>query len=84
MPVVEAERIEFAALAAGDIDCECMVCHLPLDQMHGPVEWKLTFRFPGPYPKPGVATMLLCDPCYRDWTEHGDELGGHPEFSHRV
>ncbi|CAM4005427.1 hypothetical protein [Smaragdicoccus niigatensis] len=85
MPSVEAIPVNLVELVnAGDLECECMACHLPLELKHGPVEWKLTWRFPGPYPVPGEDTMLLCEPCYRDWIEHPDELGGFPRASHRV
>ncbi len=67
MPFIEALPINLADVVNGkDIECECMACHLPLDVKHGPVEWRLTWRFPGPYPEPGIDTMLMCDPCYRD------------------
>jgi len=69
---------------ADDIECECMLCHIPLSAKHEPVEWTLTFRFPGPFPEAGSSTMLLCDPCYRDWVEHPDDFGGFPESSHRI
>lgn len=47
--------------------CECMLCDLPAGQEHGPVEWKVTVLFPGPYPYPGVSDMLLCTHCKEDW-----------------
>jgi hypothetical protein len=85
MPLIEAERIEITSLVNGkDVECECMLCHLPIGAEHGPVEWKLTFRFPGPYPKPDLATMLMCDECYRDWADHPEEFGGFLDSSYRV
>ena len=85
MSLISAEPIDLVSLVGHeDIECECMLCHLPLDEPHGPVQWKLTFRFPGPYPEPGTATMLLCDPCFRDWVDHPDEFGGFPEAGHKV
>ncbi|MDR7086841.1 hypothetical protein J2X11_001680 [Aeromicrobium panaciterrae] len=68
----------------GDIDCECMLCHLPFGEPHPPIEWRYTVRFPGPYPTPGVETMLLCDPCKVDWEESQGTLQGHAERVHRV
>lgn len=77
--------IDIAALISGDdIECECMLCHLPLGEPHPPIEWRYTVRFPGPYPEPGVETMLLCDPCKRDWEENQGELMGHAEQIHTV
>ena len=67
-----------------EIECECMVCHLPLDAVHGPVEWRLTVHFPGPYPESGSETMLLCTPCYEDWRDHADELYASVSRSHRI
>lgn len=84
-PFMEAAPVDLADLVGrGDIECECMLCHLPLDVKHGLIEWKFTFRFPGPYPEPGVSTMLLCDECYRDWVNNPDDFGGFPESSHKV
>jgi hypothetical protein len=31
-----------------DIECECMLCHLPLGENHGPVEWRLTWTWQAP------------------------------------
>lgn len=47
--------------------CECMLCDLPLGQDHGPVRWRVTVHFPGPYPYPGQSDMLLCDHCKESW-----------------
>lgn len=59
-------------LALGDdIECECMACDLPLDQPHKPIQWRVHVHFPGTYPLPGDAVMLLCDHCRDDWV-HGD------------
>lgn len=66
------------------LECECMVCHLPPNAVHGPVEWKLTVHFPGPYPDPGEDTMLLCTPCFEDWRDNADEMSCVAGFSHRV
>ena len=44
-----------------DIECECMLCHLPFGEPHPPIEWRYTVRFPGPYPEPGESTMLWYD-----------------------
>lgn len=68
----------------GDIACECMLCHLPFGEPHPPIEWRYTARFPGPYPEPGVSTMLLCDPCKVDWEEGQGTLQGRAERVHRV
>lgn len=85
MPLINAIPLDLNdSVFDGDIECECMACHLPLDEEHGPVRWKLTWYFPGPYPLPGTETMLLCTPCYEDWIENPDELGGMPESSHPV
>lgn len=85
MAVVDALPTYLSELVGGGyVDCECMVCHLPLDQEHGPIEWKLTWSFHGPYPSPGTATMLLCGICYDDWVSHPNELGGSPTSSHRI
>lgn len=85
MPLVDVVLIDLAALVdSRDIECECMLCHLPRGQKHGPVQWKLTWRFPGPYPKPGTATMLMCNLCYLDWLNHPDEFGGFPDSSHKI
>jgi len=54
-----------------EIACECMVCDLPLDSRHEPIEWRVTLHFPGPYPNPGISDMLLCAHCKDDWV-HGD------------
>lgn len=76
---------EIAALVGGDdIECECMLCHLPFGQPHPPIEWRYTVRFPGPYPAPGEETMLLCDPCKCDWEEDQGVLMGHAERIHKV
>lgn len=50
-----------------EVGCECMVCDLPLGQDHGPVQWRMTVDFPGPYPFPGTSVMLLCDHCKDSW-----------------
>jgi len=85
MTLIDASPVDIATMVGGgDIECECMLCHLPLGEPHGPVRWKLTFRFPGPYPEPGVATMLMCDPCYEDWVKHPEEFGGFPNGGHKV
>lgn len=66
-------KSESSSLPRLDVDhepsCECMVCDLPLDAAHGPVEWKLVVWFPGPYPHPGESHMLLCDHCKTDWVD---------------
>ena len=49
--------------------CECMVCDLPPEVDHGPVQWNLTLWFPGPFPHEGEADMLLCDRCGNDWVD---------------
>ena len=54
---------------AVEIACECMLCDLPAGDLHGPVEWRLSLYFPGPYPYPGTSDMVLCDHCKTDWTE---------------
>jgi hypothetical protein len=85
MTIVENTPADLASLiGCGDIECECMLCHLPPGEPHGPIRWKLCFRFPGPYPTPGASTMLLCDECFQDWTDHCGELGGFPERSHEI
>ena len=85
MTVIETTPVDLESLiGSGDIDCECMLCHLPPGLPHGPVEWKLTFRFTGPYPKPGLATMLMCDPCQKDWVNHPQEFGGFPDGGHKI
>lgn len=67
-----------------DIECECMLCHLPFGEPHPPIEWRYTVRFPGPSPEPGESTMLLCDPCKRDWEESQGTLQGYAERIHKV
>lgn len=65
------ELAESAALdceLTADVECECMLCDLPAGEDHGPVEWRVTLHFPGPYPLPGTSQMLLCDHCKCDWT----------------
>jgi len=52
-----------------EIECECMVCDLPLGAKHEPVKWRVTLLFPGPYPYPGDSVMLLCDHCRDDWVD---------------
>lgn len=79
-PTVE----ELDSALGHDIECECMVCHLPPGTLHAPVEWKLTWCFPGPYPAPGTDVMLMCDECHQDWIDHPEELGGYPVSSQRV
>lgn len=59
-----------------EIDCECMLCHLPLSRQHDPVQWRVVVHFPGPYPAPGDEAMLMCDECKVQWTEHTDEFPG--------
>ncbi len=54
-----------------EIECECMVCDLPLGSRHEPLEWRVTLHFPGPYPAPGNSDMLLCTHCKDDWV-HGE------------
>lgn len=54
-----------------EVPCECMVCDLPEGSEHGPVRWNAIIAFPGPYPPPGEAAMLLCDHCKDDWV-HGE------------
>lgn len=54
-----------------EVSCECMLCDLPLGQTHGPVQWRVTVDFPGPYPFPGREDMLLCDHCKNSW--HADD-----------
>jgi hypothetical protein len=54
---------------AFDMDCECMVCDLPLHRRHEPVEWRVTLNFPGPYPMRGIEVMLLCDHCKGEWVD---------------
>lgn len=51
------------------IPCECMVCDLPLEAAHGPVEFRLGIWFPGPYPLTGETEMLLCAHCTADWRD---------------
>lgn len=70
--------------ADDDIDCECMLCHLPVGAKHGPVKWRLTWTWPGPYPTPGTDAILMCDPCYHDWIDHPDSFGGRPISAHRI
>jgi len=65
------EGVDAELAAGGDLACECMVCDLPEDVEHGPVEWKVVLFFPGPYPKAGEAAMLLCEHCKEDWL-HGE------------
>lgn len=85
MSMVDAERINLDELMTHEnIECECMVCHLPVDEEHGPIEWKLTWRWPGPFPEAGVATMLLCDPCFRDWVDDPEFFGGAAESMHKI
>lgn len=71
-------------VGGSDIECECMLCHLPLHVKHGPVEWRLTIHFPGPYPEPGDETMLLCAPCYADWRDKAAEKYAVAGRSHRI
>ena len=52
---------------APDVRCECMLCDLPCGQDHGPVLWRMTLDFPGPYPAPGREDMLLCEHCKNSW-----------------
>lgn len=52
-----------------EIACECMVCDLPMGAVHEPIEWRVRLHFPGPYPLPGDAVMLLCDHCRADWVD---------------
>lgn len=64
-PSVDAET----RIALGDDPaCECMVCDLPPEVGHGPVEWNLALWFPGPYPT-GEVDMLLCNHCKNDWID---------------
>jgi len=65
------ERPELTDSIQAEPECECMVCDLPLGSPHGPVEWRVTVHFPGPYPEPGDADMLLCEHCMNDWV-HGE------------
>ena len=83
--MIEVEAIDLADLVArSDVECECMVCHLPMGRVHGPVEWKLTVHFPGPRPEPGQETMLLCTPCYEDWRDNAASLLATAGHSHPV
>lgn len=83
--MIEVGPIDLASLVdASEIECECMVCHLPFGAVHGPVEWRLTVHFPGPYPEPGDETMLLCTPCYEDWRDHAEDLYAIAGRSHKV
>jgi len=65
------EEVDADLALGGDLACECMVCDLPEDAEHGPVERKVVLFFPGPYPNPGEAAMLLCEHCKEDWV-HGE------------
>jgi len=79
------EAVDLNELVGGsDIDCECMLCHLPIGQPHPPIEWRYTLRFPGPYPAPGTSIMLLCDPCKRDWEGNQGDFMGYAERLHKV
>lgn len=40
-----------------EIECECMVCDLPIGDKHEPVEWRVRLHFPGPYPGPCPAKV---------------------------
>lgn len=83
--MIDATPIDISELVGGpDIECECMVCHLPLDAAHGPVEWRLTVHFPGPYPATDKETMLLCTPCYEEWRDHADELFAIAGRNHQI
>lgn len=62
-------NISFTAQARDTPPCECMACDIPLAHQHGPVSWKLSIHFPGPYPLPGDVVMLLCDHCMQEWTQ---------------
>ena len=63
------ERTELKVDIDKEIECECMVCDLPLGAKHEPVKWRVTLHFPGPYPYPGDSVMLLCDHCRDDWVD---------------
>lgn len=85
MTAVKTERVDLNELVGGtEIECECMLCDLPLDEQHGPIEWRLTWSWPGPIPTAGTETMLLCDHCAREWVENPADFGGAAESMHRV
>ena len=74
------EVIKLTESLEADLPCECMVCDLPRNFAHGPIEWRVTVDFPGPYPLPRDAIMLLSDNCMRDWTS-GEWPPPHNNFS---
>jgi len=69
------------AILAGDIECECALCDLPLDFKHEPITWKLLWRFTGPPAAVrGEYWMLLCDHCLHEWVDNWETefYGGEP------
>lgn len=85
MSMVSAERVNLGELMSlGDIECECVLCHLPVDEPHGPIEWRLTWRWPGPFPEAGIETMLMCNLCFQDWVDNPESFGGSAESMHKV
>jgi hypothetical protein len=84
-PLAEPTQIAEQEVAfASDIDCECMVCHLPPGIDHSPISWKLNVKFLGNFTTPGTGTMLLCEECFRDWTEHPEDLDVRVVSAHRI
>lgn len=67
-----------------EIDCECMLCTLPLSMQHDPIRWRMVLHFPGPYPEPGEATMLLCHPCKEHWCDRPEDFGAEVAQVHLV
>jgi hypothetical protein len=51
-----------------------MLCHLPPNQEHAAVSWRITVRFLGTFTEPGIEPMHLCTECFEDWTTNSDQL----------
>lgn len=82
--LTELSPADLASILEDEVECECMLCHLPEGDPHPPIEWRYTVTFPGPYPEAGTETMLLCNPCLQDWIENQGTLMGHTDRVHPV
>jgi hypothetical protein len=71
--------------SAPALDCECMLCDLPLHQAHQPVQWRLVWDFNrAPAVVFDQASMLLCVHCLHHWLDDPDAHGGDPVRYHPV